>query len=124
MQCVEEYSKISGPNACQVKAHSKPWIVNLRNIDLPLGKVQWCAGTIVGSNLVLTAAHCICDRWEISPYCSKWKNSSVIGGDYNTKQIDEGEQEIDIKYGDAHKKYMGRGKVWSISLLLFLCCKS
>jgi secreted trypsin-like serine protease len=102
LQCVEDYFKISGPNSCQVKAHSKPWIVSLRQQK---NKRQWCAGTLIGSNLVLTAAHCICYRWEIRPNCSIWKTISVIAGDHDLKQIDEGEQEIDVKYGHAHEKW-------------------
>jgi hypothetical protein len=114
LQCVEDYYKISGPNACQVKAHSKPWIVSLRQKQT---KRQWCAGTLIASKLVLTAAHCICksfpicafvgncNLWEISPNCTKWKNSSVIAGDHDLEQIDDGEQEIDVKYGHAHEKW-------------------
>ena len=123
-QCVEAYSKISGPNACQVKAHSKPWIVSLRRKRSIWPNFQWCAGTIIGSKLVLTAAHCICYPWEISPNCSYWKNTTVIAGDYSKEEIDEGEQQIDVKYGDVHKKYMGRGKIPSIFFLIFICCKT
>ena len=53
----EAVSRISGPNACEVEPHSKPWVVRLQNKDGSSG----CAGTLVSRNIVLTAAHCVCD---------------------------------------------------------------
>ena len=41
--------RISGPDACEVEPHSKPWMVYL-------GK---CTGTLIGQRVVLTALHCI-----------------------------------------------------------------
>ena len=45
---------MTGPNACEVKPHSTPWIVYLAN--------NGCAGTLISKRLVLTAAHCACPR--------------------------------------------------------------
>ena len=42
-------SRISGPDACEVEPHSKPWMVS----------VGGCGGTLIGARVVLTALHCI-----------------------------------------------------------------
>ena len=44
-----EQSRIGGPNACEVKPHSKPWIVRFEG---------GCGGTLIAKNAVLSAKHC------------------------------------------------------------------
>ena len=112
LQCVDDFLKISGPNACQVKAHSKPWIVSLK-----VRNNLHCAGTLIRSELVLTAAHCVCQcktfegvkcvKLEVSPNCNGWRKISVIAGDHDIENLDEGEQTIAVKHGVVHDKWQG-----------------
>ena len=115
--------RVGGPNACEVKPNSKPWIVRLKG---------WggCAGTLVSRNIVLTAAHCVCIKPFDEDYddgvdacsncptkCTKCVTSKaeenitietvdgVVVGDHNRLEIDEGEKFIEKSHIIAHEKY-------------------
>ena len=118
-------SRISGPNACEVKAHSKPWIVTLYGHRLwavnDTVVVQRCAGTLLSRNIVVTAAHCVClynsnkaGKCETKRIVAinathnitQEKPTKVILGDHNTQKFDEGELLIDNFEIIPHEKYV------------------
>ena len=98
-----------------MKPHSKPWIVQLQKDD-----ILHCAGTLIRSELVITAAHCLCQcktfesddcLLEVSPNCNIWKQIAVIAGDYDIAHLDKSEQLTLVKQGDVHEKWDGNKKV-------------
>ena len=117
MDCIDDYRKIAGPDSCQVKPHSKPWMVNL---------VKWitvhhCGGVLIGTRIVLTASHCLCPYpGAIGPECTKWKYMIVILGDHDLEthsMATKGplgsrnsleQQEIKIEYGETSPKWNGK----------------
>ena len=117
MDCIDDYRKIAGPDSCQVKPHSKPWVANLE-----FGPFKhYCGGVLIGIRIVLTASHCICPYdGDKGPECTLWKKMRVILGDHDlvthnmaTKsQLGSRnsleQQEIEIEYGETSPKWNGK----------------
>ena len=113
---MEDHRKIAGPNSCQVKPHSKPWMARM-NLD---GFGHYCGGVLIGTRFVLTAAHCICWTGQIGRNCTGWKYMTVILGDHDlksdltatkippeSKKVSE-QQEIKIEYAEPFGKWNGK----------------
>ena len=119
LECENDYGKSKSEiqnrireseDSCQVKPHSKPWIVRLK-----IGEKGLCGGTLIGIKTVVTAAHCICTGYSISGdlNCTWWKNTTLIIGDHHRTTTDcierfENEQCFNITYGEPHKNWTGK----------------
>ena len=86
--------RVGGPNACQVKANSKPWMVVVGQHP------STCSGTLIAKRVVLTAAHCI-KRWHITG------SGSITVGEHDKKKIEDGDQVIKVKSARIHEKWPG-----------------
>ena len=97
----EATARVGGPNACQVKPHSKPWTV----------KTPDCGGTLISKRVVLTAGHCICER-SFNP-CSSAAIQASIGkyvtvGEHDiANDFESGDQKIKIEKVAIHTKWSG-----------------
>ena len=85
-------------DSCQVKAHSKPWIVRIIVADSSM-----CGGTLIGKKTVVTAAHCVSPRFT--------NVTKVIIGDHHRTDTDcegiENEQCRNVTFIDVHKDWTG-----------------
>ena len=99
-------------DSCQVKPHSKPWVVRLT-----INGVFVCGGTLIGKKTVVTAAHCY-------PH----DVTTVIIGDHHRTgtdcddgiENDENEQCIGVKFAEVHKKFDSKYSIVVMYFVLFL----
>ena len=95
-------ARVGGPNACQVKPHSKPWTVKTPN----------CGGTLISKRVVLTAGHCICMKTPFQDCSSTaikvWNGKYVTLGEHDTEnELEPGDQKIKIEKVAIHTKWTG-----------------
>merc|ERR1712055_340986 len=119
MGCIKNSTRnrklmIGGPNACEVKPHSKPWIVRLDN-------KYGCGGTLIAENAVLTAKHCdlaICDfaililEEKVQPN----KNIQIASLPSPDEEIPSGKVLVSCGWGaDNFNKTRETDKLWCVA---------
>ena len=109
LDCADDHFKITGPNACEVKPHSKPWIVTLVRCIQSLC-LNACSGTILSTTRVLTAAHCVRPRLDEPKY-------HVVLADHDREEKDDGERTIDVDQVIRPEAHPPRGRVNLIHFL-------
>ena len=101
--------RIGGPNACEVRPNSKPWMVRLIRKGL---NHSHCGGTLISRRIVLTAAHCVCIGDPRLTKCvtvhanGKTTVDGVMVGDHSQSEVDKGEKYIEKSKIIAHEKYL------------------
>uniref|UniRef100_A0A8B9FMZ3 Ovochymase-2 n=1 Tax=Amazona collaria TaxID=241587 RepID=A0A8B9FMZ3_9PSIT len=101
------FTRIVGGN--QVKQGSHPWQVSLKR-----RQKHFCGGTIVSAQWVVTAAHCVLDRYEcdISGYLD------VTAGEHDLRIRENSEQILPVKYVIKHPNFDPRRPMnYDIALL-------
>ena len=93
-------ARIGGPNACEVKPNSKPWIVRLIP-DRKHMEISGCGGTLVSRRMVLTAAHCV---WDFENGTIEIV-AGVVVGDHNQLKLDKGERFIETSRILPHENF-------------------
>ncbi|XP_072841907.2 ovochymase-2 isoform X1 [Pogona vitticeps] len=84
-------SRIVGGN--QVQQGSHPWQVSLKR-----NNHHFCGGTLVSSQWVITAAHCVLSRYLLS-------SLTVTAGEHDLNLKDEEEQSLHVKSIIKHPKF-------------------
>ena len=97
MKCRDMPTKASGPNACEIVLHSRPWMVNLNN----------CGGVLLSSKIVLSAQHCFYTREECTNYPTRfYGNRTAIFGEHDTTIKEDGEKHIGVEKIICHEDYI------------------
>ncbi|XP_053112203.1 ovochymase-2 isoform X2 [Hemicordylus capensis] len=97
-------SRIVGGN--QVKQGSHPWQISLKR-----NQHHFCGGTLVSTQWVITAAHCVVSRYLLN-------SLTVTAGEHDLSLTEEEEQTLPVKYIIKHPRYNTKNPMnYDIALL-------
>ncbi|ESO08566.1 hypothetical protein HELRODRAFT_190772 [Helobdella robusta] len=98
------------------RLHSWPWQARLLKYSSNHSAVDICGGTIISSQYVVTAAHCVWNKEK-----NKSENASrylVIAGDHDRLSEWDGEtQNVSLEYIEAHPDYNYNSSLNDIAIL-------